>query len=224
MKQRVAIPTPWHPASSPLWPRQAIVSFRPVGERTGHHAPQRAETRQLYRSPNGDSWSFARDPARGTAFVRHQANAPSGGQVTDNGDLRIPQRPAKSRARSAVAPDRCLDPRSARGPRWTMNRRPRLPAGNGRMRSCTSWATCSSAASRLRKSRVVCAGTRSRSETKSPRLAGPAGSGLPTSLRTGWGAPSSGNAAPVVIIAPAVFPRSRVFVYNGKSWTNAKLG
>jgi hypothetical protein len=45
--------------------------------------PQRAETRQLYRSPNGDSWFLARDPATGSAFVRHQANAPSGGQVTD---------------------------------------------------------------------------------------------------------------------------------------------
>jgi hypothetical protein len=45
--------------------------------------PQRAETRQLYRSPNGDTWFLARDPATGSAFVRHQANAPSGGQVTD---------------------------------------------------------------------------------------------------------------------------------------------
>jgi hypothetical protein len=43
----------------------------------------RAETRLLYRSPNGDSWFLARDPATGSAFVRHQANAPSGGQVTD---------------------------------------------------------------------------------------------------------------------------------------------
>jgi hypothetical protein len=43
----------------------------------------RAETRQLYRSPNGDTWFLARDPATGSAFVRHQANAPSGGQVTD---------------------------------------------------------------------------------------------------------------------------------------------
>ena len=39
--------------------------------------------RQLYRSPNGDIWFLARDPATGLAFVRHQANAPSGGQVTD---------------------------------------------------------------------------------------------------------------------------------------------
>jgi hypothetical protein len=45
--------------------------------------PQRAEMRQLYRSPNGDTWFLARDPATGSALVRHQANAPSGGQVTD---------------------------------------------------------------------------------------------------------------------------------------------
>ena len=44
---------------------------------------RRAKARQLYRSPNGDSWFLARDPATGSAFVRHQANAPSGGQVTD---------------------------------------------------------------------------------------------------------------------------------------------
>src|SRR5438132_4888827 len=45
--------------------------------------PQRAAARQLYRSPNGDTWFLARDPATGSAFVRHQANMPSGGQVTD---------------------------------------------------------------------------------------------------------------------------------------------
>jgi hypothetical protein len=45
--------------------------------------PPRPEPRQLYRSPNGDSWFLLRDPATGSAFVRHQANAPSGGQVTD---------------------------------------------------------------------------------------------------------------------------------------------
>jgi hypothetical protein len=45
--------------------------------------PLRAETRQLYRSPNGDTWSLAGDPATGSAFVRHQENAPSGGQVSD---------------------------------------------------------------------------------------------------------------------------------------------
>ena len=44
---------------------------------------KRSETRQLYRSPNGDTWFLARDPATDLAFVRHQANASSGGQVTD---------------------------------------------------------------------------------------------------------------------------------------------
>ena len=53
------------------------------GRENGAPRPQRAETRQLYRSPNGDTWFLARDPMTGTAFVRHQANAPSGGQVTD---------------------------------------------------------------------------------------------------------------------------------------------
>jgi hypothetical protein len=38
---------------------------------------------QLYRSPNGDTWFLARDPATGLGTVRHQANASSGGQVTD---------------------------------------------------------------------------------------------------------------------------------------------
>jgi hypothetical protein len=37
----------------------------------------------LYRSPNGDTWFLARDPETGAAFVRHQANAASGAQVTD---------------------------------------------------------------------------------------------------------------------------------------------
>jgi hypothetical protein len=39
--------------------------------------------RQLYRSSNGDKWFLIRDPVTGGAFVRHQANTPSGGQVTD---------------------------------------------------------------------------------------------------------------------------------------------
>lgn len=37
----------------------------------------------LYRSSNGDSWFLARDPETGSACVRHQANASSGGQVTE---------------------------------------------------------------------------------------------------------------------------------------------
>lgn len=42
-----------------------------------------ADTRELYRSPNGDCWLVARDPAVERVFVRHQANAASGGQVSD---------------------------------------------------------------------------------------------------------------------------------------------
>jgi hypothetical protein len=53
------------------------------GRENAAPCPPRPEPRQLYRSPNGDSWFLVRDPATGSAFVRHQANAPSGGQVTD---------------------------------------------------------------------------------------------------------------------------------------------
>ena len=45
--------------------------------------PDQYRMEQLYRSPNGDTWFVARDPMTGLAFVRHQANASSGGQVTD---------------------------------------------------------------------------------------------------------------------------------------------
>jgi hypothetical protein len=45
--------------------------------------PDKYRMEQLYRSPNGDSWFLARDPATGLGIVRHQANASSGGQVTD---------------------------------------------------------------------------------------------------------------------------------------------
>ncbi len=41
------------------------------------------EMRVLYDSPNADRWLLARDPAAGRVFVRHEANAPSGSQVTD---------------------------------------------------------------------------------------------------------------------------------------------
>ena len=53
---------------------------------------------QLYRSGNGDTWFLAHDPTTGSAFVRHQANASSGGQVTDveiDEFLRGPQNPER---------------------------------------------------------------------------------------------------------------------------------
>jgi len=45
--------------------------------------PDKYGMEQLYRSPNGDTWFLARNLTTGLAFVRHQANASSGGQVTD---------------------------------------------------------------------------------------------------------------------------------------------
>jgi hypothetical protein len=39
------------------------------------------DRRELYRSPNGDSWFLAREPMTGHAFVIHQLNAPSGGHL-----------------------------------------------------------------------------------------------------------------------------------------------
>jgi hypothetical protein len=40
-------------------------------------------TRELYYSSNGDRWHLTRDPDTGRVFIRHQANLPSGGHVTD---------------------------------------------------------------------------------------------------------------------------------------------
>jgi hypothetical protein len=40
------------------------------------------DRRELYRSPNGDSWFLARDPTNGKAFVIHEPNRLSGGHST----------------------------------------------------------------------------------------------------------------------------------------------
>jgi hypothetical protein len=37
---------------------------------------------EFYSSPNGDRWFLGRDPATGDVFVRHEPNAPSGGEPT----------------------------------------------------------------------------------------------------------------------------------------------
>jgi transglutaminase-like putative cysteine protease len=39
----------------------------------------------IYTSPNGDHWQLIHDPATGGRFVRHKANASSGGHQTDLG-------------------------------------------------------------------------------------------------------------------------------------------
>jgi hypothetical protein len=70
---------------------------------------------QLYRSPNGDTWFLVHDLATGSAFVRHQANASSGGQVTDVeideflGGTQNPERDALLRVIGAFI----VDPRGA---------------------------------------------------------------------------------------------------------------
>jgi hypothetical protein len=38
--------------------------------------------KRALQQPNGDRWFLSPNPA-GYAFIRHEANAPSGGQVTD---------------------------------------------------------------------------------------------------------------------------------------------
>jgi hypothetical protein len=39
----------------------------------------------IYRSQNGDAWRLIRDTASGRVLVRHEANAASGGRITDMG-------------------------------------------------------------------------------------------------------------------------------------------
>jgi hypothetical protein len=41
-----------------------------------------SDRRELYRSPNGDSWFLGREPSNGHAFIIHQPNAPSGGRLS----------------------------------------------------------------------------------------------------------------------------------------------
>jgi hypothetical protein len=43
----------------------------------------RVATKEIYRSPNGDCWLLGRDPESGSLFVRHEANAASGGYSSD---------------------------------------------------------------------------------------------------------------------------------------------
>jgi hypothetical protein len=39
--------------------------------------------RVLYQSSNGDRWRLVHEAETGRVFVRHEANLPSGGRVTD---------------------------------------------------------------------------------------------------------------------------------------------
>ena len=83
-----------------------------------------AQKRQLYSSPNGDRWYLAREPETGRLFVRHKANFPSGGQVTDidigaflSGGRRHPEHQALLHLIGTLVES---DPRRiARRSRWT---------------------------------------------------------------------------------------------------------
>ena len=41
------------------------------------------QTRNIYTSPNGDRWHLCRDTEVDRVFVRHEPNAPSGGQASE---------------------------------------------------------------------------------------------------------------------------------------------
>jgi hypothetical protein len=41
-----------------------------------------SDRRELYRSPNGDSWFLGREPTNGRALIIHQPNGPSGGKLS----------------------------------------------------------------------------------------------------------------------------------------------
>lgn len=38
--------------------------------------------REIYRSPNGDTWFLGREPENGRAFIVYQPNAPTGGKLS----------------------------------------------------------------------------------------------------------------------------------------------
>ena len=41
-----------------------------------------SDRREIYRSPNGDSWFLGGQPQNGHAFIIHQPNAPSDGRLS----------------------------------------------------------------------------------------------------------------------------------------------
>lgn len=46
-----------------------------------------SDRRELYRSPNGDTWYLGREPTNGRAFIIHQPNAPAGGRPMELGEF-----------------------------------------------------------------------------------------------------------------------------------------
>jgi hypothetical protein len=73
--------------TSPIGPKADIPGVERIIAQAINEAvrgdPDECRMKQLYRSPNGDTWFLARSPTTGLAFVRHQANTPSGGRLAD---------------------------------------------------------------------------------------------------------------------------------------------
>jgi len=59
------------------------ISSGPRKHSTEARTDMPAKDRELYSSPNGDRWYLVREPETAKSFVRHKANLPSGGQVSD---------------------------------------------------------------------------------------------------------------------------------------------
>src|SRR5690242_20396372 len=85
-----------------------IVSANEMEDTALGPEPDNCRMEQLYRSPNGDTWFLARDPATALSTVRHQANASSGGKVTDLEIGGVPERATASRTGSATPRHRGL--------------------------------------------------------------------------------------------------------------------
>jgi hypothetical protein len=67
------------PLISAIRSRAASSHVMPIGEQA---VRKMSDRRELYRSPNGDTWFLGREPANGHAFIIHQPNAPSGGRLS----------------------------------------------------------------------------------------------------------------------------------------------
>ncbi len=82
-----------------------IAESRPFSAAAGQAATagqSNVELREFYASENGDRWHLARSAASGDVFVRHEANLPSGGHITDEKLATFLSGPAGSPEREAL--------------------------------------------------------------------------------------------------------------------------
>jgi hypothetical protein len=59
---------------------ERVVAAQLVALKDQETIAQMSDRTELYRSPNGDTWYLARDPASDQGFVIHEPNVPSGGR------------------------------------------------------------------------------------------------------------------------------------------------